>query len=65
VRLRSATLPGYGEVRRAWGTHAWGEIMVPPAEAAEAREVIAEYLAALERGGQVTDRDVEEGGAER
>ena len=61
VRLRSATLPGYGDVRRDWGTSAWGELLVPPAEADEAREVIAEYLAALERGGVVTDRDVEEG----
>ena len=64
VRLRSTTLPGYGDVRRDWGTSAWGELLVPPPEAEEAREVIAEYLAALERGGVVTDRDVEEGGAE-
>jgi hypothetical protein len=62
VYLRSATLPGYGDVRRDWGTSAWGELLVPPGEADEAREVIFEYLAALERGGQVTDRDVEEGG---
>ena len=65
VHLRSATLPGYGDVRRDWGTSAWGELLVPPDEADEAREVIAEYLSALERGGQVTDRDVEEGGAGR
>jgi len=35
---------------------------VAPAEAAEAREIIAEYLAALERGGSVRDEDVEEEG---
>ena len=58
--LRSATLPGYGAVRRDWRTSAWGEILVPPEEADEARELIADYLAALERGGEVRDEDVEE-----
>jgi hypothetical protein len=62
VLLRSATLPGYGVVRRDWGTSAWGELLVPPSEADEARELIADYLTALERGGQVRDEDVEEGG---
>ncbi len=57
--LRSATLPGYGSVRRDWSTSAWGEILVPGSEAEEARALIAEYLAALERGGQVRDEDVE------
>jgi len=57
--LRSATLPGYGTVRRDWSTTAWGEILVPGAEAAEARALIADYLGALERGGQVRDEDVE------
>ena len=61
--LRSATLPGYGNVRRDWSTTAWGEILVPADEAADARELIADYLAALERGGQVTDADVEDGEA--
>ena len=61
VHLRSATLPGYGDVRRDWGTSAWGELLVPPEDADEAREVIADYLAALERGGRVRDEDVEEG----
>ena len=57
--LRSATLPGYGTVRRDWSTTAWGEILVPRDEAAEARAMIADYLPALERGGQVRDEDVE------
>jgi hypothetical protein len=61
--LRSTTLPGYGDVRRDWGTSAWGELLVGPADAQEAREIIAEYLAALERGGSVRDEDVEEGGS--
>lgn len=57
--LRSATLPGYGSVRRDWGTSAWGEILVPRGELDEARALIADYLDALERGGQVRDEDVE------
>ena len=61
VHLRSATLPGYGDVRRDWGTSAWGELLVRPEDADEAREVISDYLAALERGGRVRDEDVEEG----
>ena len=59
VHLRSATLPGYGGVRRDWGPSAWGELLVSTDDADEAREIIAEYLAALERGGQVRDEDVE------
>ena len=57
--LRSATLPGYGTVRRDWSTTAWGEILVPGVQAEEARALIAEYLVALERGGAVRDEDVE------
>lgn len=60
--LRSATLPGYGTVRRDWTTTAWGEIVVPREDAAEARVLIADYLAALERGGAVRDEDVEGAG---
>jgi hypothetical protein len=57
--LRTATLPGYGSIRRDWGTTAWGEILASRGEAAEARALIADYLAALERGGAVRDEDVE------
>jgi hypothetical protein len=57
--LRSATLPGYGSVRRDWGTSAWGEILVSRSAAGEARALIADYLQALEAGGQVRDEDVE------
>jgi hypothetical protein len=49
--LRSATVPGYPAVRRDWATSAWGEILVSAADAGEARAIIADYLAALERGG--------------
>jgi hypothetical protein len=62
--LRSTALPGYGLVRRDWSTSAWGEILVHPEDAAEARALIADYLLALERGGEVRDEDVEEGGSE-
>ena len=58
--LRSAMLPGYGTVRRDWSTTAWGEIQVARGDAAEARALIADYLGALERGGEVRDEDVEE-----
>ncbi len=58
--LRPATLPGYGTVRRDWTTTHWGEILVTRADAAEARAIIADYLAALERGGPVRDEDVGE-----
>lgn len=57
--LRSATLPGYGTVRRDWSTTAWGEILVAPEDEEEARVLIADYLLALERGGEVRDEDVE------
>src|SRR5207249_7884979 len=57
--LRSATLPGYGSVRRDWSTTAWGEILLAHEDAAEARALITDYLAALERGGEVRDEDVE------
>ena len=57
--LRTTTLPGYGSVRRDWSTSAWGEILVSGADAADARAIIADYLAALERGGSVRDEDVE------
>lgn len=57
--LRPATLPGYGTVRRDWGTTHWGEILVARGDAAEARAILADYLSALERGGAVRDEDVE------
>lgn len=57
--LQSATLPGYGSVRRDWTTTHWGEILVAAGDAEEARLIVADYLAALERGGAVRDEDVE------
>lgn len=60
--LRSATLTAYGAVPRDWTTSAWGELVVPREEAAEARALLAEYLLALERGGRVEDGDLEDEG---
>jgi hypothetical protein len=57
--LRPATLPGYGTIRRDWTTTHWGEILVAQGDAEEAKAIIADYLAALERGGAVRDDDVE------
>jgi hypothetical protein len=57
--LRTATLPGYGSVMRDWATSTWGEILVAEGDASEARAILADYLAALERGGAVRDEDVE------
>lgn len=57
--VRSATLPGFSPVRRDWSTTAWGEILVRREDAADARALIADYLQALERGGEVRDEDVE------
>lgn len=53
--LRAATLPGLPAVRRDWGTSAWGEILVAPTDADEARAILADYLAALERGGPLRE----------
>ena len=58
--LRSAMLPGYGLVRRDWGTSAWGEILAPADEADAARDLIADYLEALKSRGEVRVEDVEE-----
>jgi hypothetical protein len=57
--LRSATLPGYGGVRRDWSTSAWGEILVVRSLAVEARALLSDYLQALAHGGAVRDEDVE------
>jgi hypothetical protein len=62
--LRSTALPAYGSVRRDWSTSAWGEILVSPGDAAEARSLIADYLQAIERGGQVRDEDVDAAGGD-
>lgn len=62
--LRSTALPAYGSVPRDWSTSSWGELLVNAEDAAEARSLIADYLLALERGGQVRDEDVDEGAAD-
>lgn len=57
--LRSANVAGYGGwLKRDWSTIAWGEILVAHEHVDEAREILGEYLAAMQQGGQVTDADV-------
>ncbi|MEO5988805.1 MAG: DUF2007 domain-containing protein [Candidatus Eisenbacteria bacterium] len=57
--LRSANVPGYGTwLKRDWSTTAWGEILVAAADVDEARNIIAEYVAALQQGGQLNDSEV-------
>lgn len=57
--LRSAQVAGYGlSLKRDWTTIAWGELLVAAGQAEEARGILAEYLAALRQGGEVTDADV-------
>lgn len=50
VMVRSRELIAYGEiVELAAG---WGDLLVPDAQAAEARDLIAGYLASVERDGR-------------
>lgn len=63
--LRSTRLPGYGDIRRDWSTSAWGEILVAGEDVEEAREIIDDYLEALDRGGAVRDEDVEDAGEDQ
>lgn len=57
--LRSANVAGYGTwLKRDWSTTAWGEILVATENVEEARNIIVEYLSALQKGGQVNDADV-------
>jgi len=57
--LQSSNVAGYGTaLKRDWSTTGWGEILVAAANVDEARSIIAEYVAALQQGGQVTDADV-------
>ncbi len=58
--LRPTTIPAYGDVARDWSTTAWGEILVAAEDAEEARAILADYLEALKRGGEVRDEDVED-----
>ncbi|MEO5988172.1 MAG: hypothetical protein ABIU54_08975 [Candidatus Eisenbacteria bacterium] len=57
--LHSANVAGYGTwLKRDWSTTAWGEILVATENVEEARNIIVEYVAALQQGGQVSDADV-------
>ena len=43
--VHSNAVPGLGEVRRDWGTEAWGTLRVPRAEFDEASTVLDDFLA--------------------
>ena len=43
--IRSHALPAYGDVLRDWSTKAWGSLLVPREEFAEARAVMEDFLA--------------------
>lgn len=51
-------------MRRDWSTSAWGEILVAGRDFDEAREILDDYLEAIDRGGAVRDEDVEGTGEE-
>jgi len=55
--VRSHAIPAYGEVLRDWTTRAWGTLLVPEDEIAEARMVLADFLATAETRGGATDED--------
>lgn len=46
--VRSHSIPAYGEVLRDWTTRAWGTLLVPADELAEARLVLEDFLATAE-----------------
>ena len=57
--VRSHSIPAYGEVLRDWTTRAWGSLLVPDDELAEARLVLEDFLATAETRG--SDEDDDEG----
>ena len=55
--VRSHAIPAYGEVLRDWTTRAWGTLLVPEDEIAEARMVLADFLATAETKGGASGED--------
>lgn len=55
--LRSHTIPAYGDMLRDWTTRAWGRLLVPDDELAEARLVLEDFLATAETRGSDVDDD--------
>ena len=54
--VRSHAIPAYGGVLRDWTTRAWGTLLVPEDELAEARLVLEDFLSTAEtRGGTTAD----------
>ena len=55
--VRSHAIPAYGEVLRDWTTRAWGMLLVPDDELAEARLVLEDFLATAETRAPGGDED--------
>jgi hypothetical protein len=58
--VRSHAIPAYGEVLRDWTTRAWGMLLVPEDELAEARLVLDDFLATAETRGPAGAEDGED-----
>ena len=59
--VRSHAIPAYGEVLRDWTTRAWGTLLVPGDELAEARLVLEDFLATAAASAPVEDEETEPG----
>ena len=55
--VRSHAIPAYGGVLRDWTTRAWGTLLVPDDELAEARLVLEDFLATAATRGAEHDDD--------
>lgn len=59
--VRSHAIPAYGEVLRDWTTRAWGTLLVPEDELAEARLVLEDFLATAASSAPGDDDEAEAG----
>jgi len=55
--VRSRTLPGYGQILQGWNSPAWGELLVPEDELAEAQVVLADFIAAAANSPLAEDEE--------
>lgn len=46
--VHSRALPGYGQILQGWNSPAWGELLVPAEELAEAQVVLADFITTAE-----------------
>jgi len=55
--VRSHAIPAYGEVLRDWTTRAWGNLLVPADEHAEAMLVLDDFLATAAANPDASEED--------